>query len=298
MFVSKQIQQLPFLGLLLWAITACQPLPLQPSSTPTASPVPPTLTQTPTRLPLATPTVTPPPPTPSATPTFSPTPSPTPKPVLIQHGHGIGSGADEVQVCLLSYPDFILFADGQLLLDTPEGLVTTQLTQTEIQELLNKIEATGFLAVENNQDGIYDLPAGLTYGEGSGEEELRVQEQFIWLNPFIKQYAVKAVQDAFAIVTTYTPPRPPQPYIPEAALLFVLDAQGDYLPFPTPAAPATAWPTTLPPLELSLFGTPWDKPTIAQAYAAQAFTRYPETKTFTQNAHPYHVVICPPFFWP
>lgn len=232
-----------------------------------------------------------------ATPTLSPEPAITPtaatKPYLIRHDRGAGDGVDEVAICLSYHPDFILYEDGQLLFDTSDGLVETELTDTEIQDLLTQIAGTGFFEVEESEAGIYDLPQGLEHGEGGWGEGITVRGKSIWVTAEIAQYAVKAVKDTLAIVKGYQPLRSVKPYIPDTISLFVLDMTSEYFPVPTPLPPVPEWPDTLPPLQLSWSDVTWDRTVIESAFEMRVFPYFPSVETYSQAGVNYFVIACP-----
>ncbi len=129
------------------------------------------------------------PPSPDTTPitTISPAVFPTTGPekdILIRYASYPGDGGG----CMADYlglmaPSFILYADGQLLVENahadPSWYTEYQLDQETITNLLTRIETTGFFSMagdgsEYEHDPIYQIPPGVEVTHGAGTFSLEV----------------------------------------------------------------------------------------------------------------------------
>lgn len=269
---------------------------IEASETPSVvvnTPTPQVTTYTPVPVPTLTPT-------PSLTPFLTPTQ--TPKPYLIRFEYGAGDGVDEISICMGSYtpyPQFILYEDGQLILDTSKGYMVTTLTGMEVQDLLKDIEKTGFFEVENinalpEKSGVYNLPPGIEYGDGGWGKAITVKGRQIWVNPELDQYLAKPIKDTIDIVQRFHPKEKLQPYIPDKLKIFVLGKKTGFFPETIPTS--GLWPAELPPLDPSYGYNSYlisDKKIIQLAIQLKAFTTFPEMNVFTQDGADYFVVACP-----
>ena len=234
--------------------------PAVPSPTATRQPtstLPPAATPTP--VPSATPSPAPTA-TPSPTSTRVPTPEPGPrKPILIVAGPQGGDGGTQYDYYLgRGMPWFILYADGQLLVDAnPNGrkhdYVERTLTPADTCRFLGQIQDTGFLQVRGDGadypfDPIYasikkDVGMGgpSIYIAVNGYPSKTVSIYYSWTD-----VVVPAVRRAYDLVMAY----PNTGMLPQSVDRSIVHirrfTEAEYPPGDLIAA---NWPGDLPPLE-------------------------------------------------
>ncbi|MFO7585060.1 MAG: hypothetical protein R6W69_10050 [Anaerolineales bacterium] len=167
------------------------------------------------------------------------TPTPASQAVLIAYTLSV-DGGDELVNCLAgsNQPQFILFADGQLIIYKNGQYWESALLQNETVLLMNKIENTGILRLgEIETDGFAELIVkGKVY-------------HFSHVN-----YPAKPIEQVVKIINQYQPDSPKH-YVPENLLLWIYPVESvaqfeEYLPKPIP--PTKDWSKDLK--SLSEFG--------------------------------------------
>jgi hypothetical protein len=271
-----------------------------PTATPTS-----TKTKTSTPIPTGTNTATA-----TYTSTFTPTstpylsPTPTPKPILIELQRHAGCGADEIYLCLtgFGYPQFKLYEDGQLIHKSGGYLVETYLTEAEIQELFADIEATGFFDIEFKiglpwENGVYDMPEELEYGEGGWGTSLQINDVSIGTIPSLSEYLVQPVSDTISVIGEFEPSGESKPFIPERLFMYMFDVNDDIPELAHYSRPVSGeWPVDIFPIqEKTLISFEQDQ--IARLVELGLFSSFPDLKVFTSNGKEYFVVACPSFWW-
>jgi hypothetical protein len=230
----------------------------QPSSTPTTLSTP---TLTFTTRPTSTASFTP---TPTATPpTLTPTATPTPgRQILIQYGwFGGDGGGPELFYLGSSMPEFVLYVDGQLLVQ--EGGFTggisysrAELSTTEMCGLLNTIKETGFFELED--DGrdwstisvLYTFHGGdwPVFGEGSTNPIIQVNgdpaQDIAIINDWL-DYLIPEVKDVYTLLDSYRHPGL-ELYVPDRVSLLVM--RGPNWRTEEAGLESQPWPDDLPPL--------------------------------------------------
>ncbi len=236
------------------------PAVLSPTATalPTSTSTPPPAA-TPTPGPSATPSPAPTA-TPSPTPTQVPTPEPGPrKPILIVAGPQGGDGGTQYDYYLgRGMPWFVLYADGQLLVDAnPNGrkhdYVERKLTPADTCRFLGQMQDTGFLQVRG--DGA-DYPLDQIYASMKKDFGMGGPSIYIAVNGYPSKtvsiyyswtdVVVPAVRRAYDLVTAY-PNTGMLPQSVDRSIVHIrrfTDAE-----YPPGDLIAANWPGDLPPLE-------------------------------------------------
>lgn len=267
--------------------TVASPTSRDFEDTPTLVPATPTLTVTPTSTPAR----------PVQTSELSPTPYPTPKPYLIKLVQGGGDGVDEIYICMAVYapfPRFVLYEDGQLIFYGEHELVEAFLTDSEIDSLIEKIEATGYFNVGDSFEEHYNLPKDIQYGEGGWGVSVSVKGKDAYIHPQLTQYLVKPIQDAVRIIETYRPPKSARPYIPKDIELWTAPIDTGYFPTPEPPVEIEDWSTKLPPL--NLYYIKLNESETESLINSGYFSGVPELRLFKQDGIVYWVLACPPWY--
>lgn len=239
-------------------------------------------------------------PTQTPLPIASLTPTPAPKPVLILNGVTAGDGADEDYTCLkwrYPNPSFVLYEDGQLFIYSNDKLSQKMLTEQEVQDLLMKIENTGFFGIrdkpgpiENNP--LYDLPGPVQYGDGGPAEILTVKSNTIWINNVLAPYVVEPVKDTLSIIYQYRP-TDMVPYIPKQLQLIVWRFVESHSYVKTPVPEVSEWPSELPALNEMELPAILDQNSTELLLDLKFFPTLPGVRKVTQDGVEYSVVACP-----
>jgi hypothetical protein len=242
-------------------LTACGWGSLLSKDIPTATTQPtitasPLATSTPTR---SLPTIIPP------TPSYTPFPYYQTKKVLIDYyTQGDHSIYDVFYADYPSYPRFIIYDDGQLIIP---GKTYQQkwMSPSEIRAFVSKLEALGFYALESNQrhnpdDKLYDY--GDNYEKSyDGTEEclfvsLDVTRQLCVYQPDM-QYVIPKMKAILQFLDDYEPAGL-TPYYPDRILLWAEEGRSEYDDnLPEIAIP---WDARFPSLETygSIIYVDWD----------------------------------------
>jgi hypothetical protein len=250
-----------------------------------------------TSTPTITLSSTPKPPTVTSQPTS--TPHPTPRPVLIKLSQGHGDGIDWFHICLYiydPYPQFILYEDGQLVYLDDGSFYETKLTDAEMNDLLGKIEATGYLKLGDSIEEHYAFPKDYVmpdnvWGSGWGQA-VSVRGKGVSINPDFSKYLLKPIKDTINIIERYQPTGEIKEYTSETLTLY----EDGSFPTPSPIETALAWPTEFPRLG---FDTPAElsKSETAKLLKSNLFTSLPGYALFRQDGIDYYVSACPPLDW-
>lgn len=277
---------------LLIILVGCGKITVQPGQ--------PTITPAPTLI--ATNKSTTPPSSTPALPTRTPEPSSnsllTPKPYLIKLVQGAGDGVDEIYTCRAVYapfPRFILFEDGQLIFYGEGGLLwETFLTSSEINNLLGKIDETGYSKIGDTFDEHYDLPKDIQYGEGGWWLSVSVKGKDASIHPQLTEYLVKPIKDTVSIIQTYQPTGDVKTYLPEKIELWTATIDTGYFSTPEPSAKILNWSTDLP--SLNLYYIQLNESETETLVNLNYFSGVPELRLFMQDGITYWVLACPPWY--
>jgi len=234
----------------------------------------------------------------------SPTPIPIPsKPELISYTILGGDGSSPEIGCLLG-DDYLfkLYNDGQLLYFDSSMVRESYLSEIEVQELMSRIERTGFLDVEGTgelreKDPIYEnAPASV--GDGGAGSFLAINDKRIVIYGALKGYLIEPINQAFEIISSF---RPEESHIYSPDLIFLwifpIDDSESINWYPaTPIPPIQEWPETIRSLDdLLLSGGDYyayiggsESKTISEIHGF-----FPSGKVYTENDQEYYVVACP-----
>ncbi len=266
-------------------------------------------TQTPSPLSPATSTqVAISPSLPTATPTLeAPGPSATPStPVLASYFVTWADGVGELEACLLGYGQYtrILYADGHLVIRTPDGYREAWLSEAEINALLSSIEDTGFLRVEGDgsereDDSIYHVPEGYLPPDGLPYEEMTILEKHVTIYAPLFDYLIPEVRNARDLLLSYAPAST-VPYGPSALEVWLFELPGpDVAPGTygsTPIPPIVEWPGNLPQLRDLLVGDDVARAVFdgdSVSALRELFPRLPSSRIVRQGDVEYLAAACP-----
>jgi hypothetical protein len=257
MITSLKIGSLAIVLLFLAACTSA-PEETQPTlktqvdtATPTATPKP-TLTPRPTQTHTPIPTVT-----------FTPWPT---KEVLAQFGlFGGDGGWDYYAFIGGDMPKWILYTDGQMIVQTEDSRGTwfeeTTLTVPQMCTFLSQIEKEGFftLAYDNSSASLTGMPTAnpiykfddsTQFYEGGSDYVLQVngpKPREIHVYHSYVQDLVPEARRVFNLFNNFSPPSQLTDYQPQYMLLRIEAGLGDYVNA-TPAPIVQTWPADLPSL--------------------------------------------------
>lgn len=256
---SLKIGLLAMVKLLL---AACMPAPeeMQPTLTMQVDTLTPTITQRPTNTPRPTLTYTPIP-----TATFTPWPT---KQVLAQFGVFGGDGGWEESAFIGGdMPEWILYADGQMIFQKEDHrgvwLAETTLTIPQTCSFLSQIAEAGFFSLVVNEsfepayptdypNPIYNFDATTQFSEGGTHHVLQVNgpnPRQIRVYSHYAQYLTPEARRVFNLFQNYSPPSRLTEYQAQHMILRIEEGPGDSA-YSTPAPITQSWPTDLPPLEV------------------------------------------------
>lgn len=314
-------QFIGMVGISVIALTGCESvhtpiasnpitLPPTPSATVTLSPSPtatslpsPTLTQTPQPTASDTPI-----PTLEDTATTIPF-DPNVKQILIEYGIDGGDGGDETDVYYgRGMPSFVLYTDGQLILQTSDTLLQKTLSTNEVCTLLAKIKATGFFEipagdpndwVETHKPIYQSVTATEDVGEGGLYEYIVVNDEptkAVFVYYILRNYRIEPVRRAFDLITTYRPDGL-QPYQPKQVLLWVEPIHVPHYYNDTPTPAVQTWPTNLPSLTTSLNAADGHEVFVIQgatvSQVLNLFDQLPGSAIFLDQGQAYTVIARP-----
>lgn len=226
--------------------------------------------------------------------------------VLASYFVGWGDGVDELEACLFGYGQYshILYADGQMVIRSAEGYREAQLSEEEVNDLLGRIENTGFFQVqgdgsERERDPIYAVPPDYLPPDGLPYEEITVLQRHVVIDEALFEYLIPEIRNAWHILTDYTPAST-VPYIPRAFELWIYEIDVDETSaedhMPTPVPPTMEWPTNLPALRGLVAGEDIAGVTFSDGLVpalTQLFPTLPSSRVVTQEGSEYLVGACP-----
>jgi hypothetical protein len=222
--------------------------------------------------------------------------------ILASYFAGWPDAAGE-DMCLLGYGQYalILYEDGQLVIRTSEGYREAQLSQLEVDELLGRIEDTGFLQVEGDGsqrelDPVYTVPEGFLPPDGFPYDDITVLEKRVQVYTPLLEYLIPEVRSARDILLGYSP-RSTVPFVPRSLELWINGAEAEEPPegiHPTPLPGVMEWPRDLLPLQSLHLGEGLARVTLEGSPALmELFPTLPSTRVVTEEGREYLVGACP-----
>jgi hypothetical protein len=210
---------------------------------------------------------------------------------------GDGEASSELNTCvnwLAPHERFALYDDGQLIQYKSGSIIEAQLTPSEIQDLISRLERTGFREIEETSkapDGydIYNLPDDYQYGDGGWGRSIAIRGRRIHIRDSLWDYIIPSIEDTLKLIETYEPPGGAAPYLPSEIEVFVLPKDSGYLPEELFES-ATEWPSELPPIDQVWF---LDEADTATLLSTSLYTSFPDIRAFRYEGTEYVVVSCP-----
>jgi hypothetical protein len=244
-------------------------------------------------------------PVPTRPPTQTPTPEPTetttplPKnPVLISFIVDAGDGVDEMMACFRAYYTyrFVLYQDGHLILfdEKQNRYLETVIPKSEIDKLLNDIEATGFFSVNGNGDQ-YIPNAPTPSGAGGWGSSITVKVKTIGIDDSQSKYVVASVKKTSQLIGDLKRPNL-KPYVPDSLEVWAISIQDTSFDnySPTPQPPLLKWSSdaiqlnTLTGEYHPIFGN-------SVSFLIQQVKTIPAFRMVVQDGEYYLVLVCPNF---
>lgn len=210
---------------------------------------------------------------------------------------GDGEASSELNTCinwLSPHKRFLLYDDGRLLLYKSGSIFEAQLTPFEKQDLISRLERTGFHEIEETSEApdgydIYNLPDDFQYGDGGWGRSITIEGQRIHVRDSLWEHIISSVEDTLAIIETYEPPGVAAPYVPMEIEIFVLPKDSGYMP-ENSFVSASEWPSELPPIDQVWF---LDEAETAILLNTGLYTTFPDIRAFLYEGTEYVVVACP-----
>ena len=210
---------------------------------------------------------------------------------------GDGEASSELNTCmnwLGPNERFVLYDDGQLLQYKSGRILEARLTPFEIQDLLSRVERTGFHEIEETSEApdgydIYNLPDDYQYGDGGWGRSIEISGRRIDIRDSLWEYIIPSIEDTLKLIETYEPHGGTSPYVPREIEVFALPKDSGYLPEESFES-ATEWPSELPPL-----GQVWflDEADTAALLDTGMYISLPDIRAFIYEGTEYAVVACP-----
>ena len=210
---------------------------------------------------------------------------------------GDGEASSELNTCihwLSPHERFVLYDDGQLLQYKSGSIFEARLTPFEIQDLISRLEQTGFHEIEDTSEApdgydIYNLPDDFQYGDGGWGRSITIEGQRIHIRDSLWEYIIPSIEETLNIIETYEPPEVAVPYVPGEIEVFVLPKESGYLPDKSFES-ALEWPPELPPIDQVWF---LNKAETAILLSKGLYTDFPDIRAFVSKGTEYVIVACP-----
>lgn len=216
-----------------------------------------------------------------------------------------GDGVDEISSCIRAYPPyyrFVLYGDGHLIRFDETQYLEARISQLQIDELLTKIDATGFSSLAGDGDQYIQNsppPSFIDTWEGS----ITINEKTITIAAGQTDYLVDAVMKTLGIIESYKP-KNLQPYAPETLALWVYLEESILLGLasPTPEPSVLKW--SVEEIDLDNLLVDNIDPAIFEpkvisgaslSFLLQQVEHIPALRTVEQNGQTYLVAVCPNF---
>ena len=221
--------------------------------------------------------------------------------VVVSFTIGANDGMDDKSACLAANDiyRFVLYQDGRLIKFDEFQYVETRVSQSEMEDFLSDIEATGFSSLSGNGDQyIKNAPPPSFRGTWGGS--VTVNETTIPVTPGQSDYLVEPVTKTLEIIKNYTPANL-QPYAPESVGIWVfLEESIDLgLGNPTPEPPVLKWVVDEINLNDFLTDLSTSKPKIIAgetlSFVMRQVKHIPVVRQVEQNRQNYLVIVCPNF---
>lgn len=228
------------------------------------------------------------------TPTPQPTPTFNPKYPLIHFIMYPNDGADEITNCLdgLATYRFALYQDGRFILFDNGRYLATSVSSSEIEKLLQRIEATGFFAI-SGYDNQYIPDSPTPSSSGGWGSSIEVRDHNVTIEYVRQDYLVNPVLEVLDIIAEFRPSGL-RTYQPDRVTVWAFQNTSFENFIPTPAPPILNWP-----IENFFIEHFTDGPHVVSgdtvSFLLKEVGDIPAFRTVQQENQYYQVLVCPAF---
>ncbi len=208
---------------------------------------------------------------------------------------------DDMSACLASNDvyRFVLYQDGRLIKLDGLQYVETKISQTEMDNFLSDIGATGFFSLRGDGDQYIENAPPPSFRDTWGGS-ITVKETTITVTPGQSDYLVEPVAKTLGIMENYRPANL-QPYAPKSVSLWVFpeDSISLGLANPTPEPPVLKWAVDEINLNEFLTDLATSQPKVISgetlSFVMRQVKHIPVVRRVEQNRQNYLVMVCPNF---
>jgi hypothetical protein len=227
--------------------------------------------------------------------------TPFSKDVVVSFIIDASDGMDDMSACLAANDiyRFVLYADGRLIKFDGFQYVETRISQSEMEDFLSSIEATGFSSLSGNGDQYIENAPPPSFKDTWGGT-VTVKEKTIPVTPGQSEYLVEPVTKTLEIIENYKPVNL-GPYAPESVSLWVFQEENISLGLtnPTREPPVLNWSVDEINLNDLLTDLTTYKPTVISgetlSFVMGQVKHIPVVRQAQQNGQNYLVLVCPYF---
>jgi hypothetical protein len=221
--------------------------------------------------------------------------------VVVSFMVGPSDGMDDKSACLAAndIDRFVLYEDGRLIKFDGFQYLETRISQTEMEDFLSAIEATGFASLNGDGDQYIENAPPPSFRNTWGGS-VTVKETTIPVTPGQSDYLVEPVTETLEIIENYRP-ADLKPYAPESVRLWAFPEESIDLGLanPTPEPAVLKWSVDEINLNDLFTGQASSKPDVISgetlSFVMGQVKHIPVVRRVEQNGQNYLVVVCPNF---